>query len=81
VRNGPGGELCAVAQVPQVVDVAEQLRLQAGLAIKNPPKKNRKNHLKNPLKMFFFWVFWVIFQKDIKSTLNQELMQILGERG
>jgi len=28
VPDGPGGELGAVAQVPQVVDVAEELRLQ-----------------------------------------------------
>jgi hypothetical protein len=27
--------------------------LEAGLAIKNPPKKNKKKHLKKPLKLFF----------------------------
>ncbi len=39
--------------------------LQAGLAIKNPPKKPKKTHLKNPLKMFF-WVFFkcTIFYKN-----------------
>jgi hypothetical protein len=39
-----------------------QLHFQAGLAIKKPtqikthPKNSQKNHLKNPLKRFF-WVF------------------------
>jgi hypothetical protein len=42
VRNRPGGELGTVAEVPQVVDVAEELGLQSGLAIKNPPKKKQK---------------------------------------
>ncbi len=42
VRNGPGGELGAVAEVPQVVDVAEELGLQTGLAIKTHPKKPPK---------------------------------------
>jgi hypothetical protein len=32
---------------------------QAGLAIRNPPKKThpKKNHLKKPTKNVFFWVF------------------------
>jgi hypothetical protein len=30
---------------------------KAGLAIKNPPKKNQKKHLKNPTENVFFWVF------------------------
>jgi hypothetical protein len=30
-----------------------------GLAIKNPPKKTQKTHLKNPLKMFIFILFFV----------------------
>jgi hypothetical protein len=31
--------------------------LQAGLAIKNPPKKTQKTHLKKPTKMFFLGFF------------------------
>jgi hypothetical protein len=37
--------------------------LQPGLEIKNPPKKNQKNHLKSPLKMFFFGGFLGFFFK------------------
>jgi hypothetical protein len=37
--------------IPGAVPV---LVLQAGLAIKNPPKKPPKNHITKPLKMFFF---------------------------
>jgi hypothetical protein len=35
-------------------------RLDAGLAIKKPPKNTPKNHLKNPLKMGFL-EFFIIF--------------------
>jgi hypothetical protein len=46
----------------QWMTIAEDLHKQAGLAIKNPPKKTQKNHLKNPLKMFFcFFGFFQIF--------------------
>jgi hypothetical protein len=38
----------------------KQKEFWTGLAIKNPPKKTQKTHLKNPLKMFFF-VFYFIF--------------------
>jgi hypothetical protein len=31
---------------------------QAGLALKNPPKKTQKTHLKKPTKNVFFGVFW-----------------------
>jgi hypothetical protein len=43
----------------------------AGLPIKNPPKKNQKNHLKKPLKMFFwgFLNFFKFFQKIIQTFL------------
>jgi hypothetical protein len=34
---------------------AEAAALRPGLAIKNPPKKPKKTHLKKPLKMFFFF--------------------------
>jgi hypothetical protein len=36
---------------------AEAAALRPGLAIKNPPKKTQKNHLKKPTKNVFFWVF------------------------
>jgi hypothetical protein len=44
-----------------------------GLAIKNPPKKTPKNHLKKPTKMFF-WGFWdflnfKFFMKIIQTFL------------
>jgi hypothetical protein len=39
--------------------------LEAGLAIKNPPKKptqkTQKTHIKNPLKMFIFCLFLFYF--------------------
>jgi hypothetical protein len=41
--------------------LGRRLALQAGLAIKNPPKKPQKNHLKKPIKMFFFVVFYFYF--------------------
>jgi hypothetical protein len=40
-----------------VVHVGPVVALVAGLAIKNPPKKTKKKHLKNSLKMFFFFNF------------------------
>jgi hypothetical protein len=33
-------------------------RLEAGLAIKNTPKKTQKTTLKNPLKMFFLFIYF-----------------------
>jgi ATPase subunit of ABC transporter with duplicated ATPase domains len=62
-----------------LAEAKELEKLQAGLAIKKPTQKNppKKTHLKNPTKNVFFW----FFQKGIKSTFNQELMHILGERG
>jgi hypothetical protein len=40
---------------------------RTGLALKNPPKKThpkkpKRNHLKNPLKMDFFGFFWFFFK-------------------
>ncbi len=47
--------------------------LHAGLAIKNPPKKTQKNHLKNPLKMFFLdffkFLIFLFFMKIIQTFL------------
>jgi hypothetical protein len=73
------------------------MRLQGRVGIKKltqktHPKNPKKPTLKNPQKIFgFFWFFFKffskvctqlrIFQKEIKSTLNQELIHILGERG
>jgi hypothetical protein len=42
---------------PVRVDIGH-VDLGKGLAIKTHPKKNKKNHLKNPLKMCFFGFFW-----------------------
>jgi hypothetical protein len=53
----------------------QQQQEQAGLAIKNPPKKptqktHPKTHLKKPLK-WFFWVFknFTFFMRIIKTFL------------
>jgi hypothetical protein len=42
-----------------------------GLAIKNPPEKTQKNHLKTPTKMFFFCFFFYFkfFMKIIQTFL------------
>jgi 5'-3' exonuclease len=43
------------------VDKQSKRLVKAGLAVKNPPKKPQKNHLKNPLKIGGFFVFFLIF--------------------
>jgi hypothetical protein len=45
-----------------------QNRLQTGLAIKNPPKKN---HLKKPTKMFFlrFFKFFIFYENNTNFSL------------
>jgi hypothetical protein len=35
---------------------------EPGLALKNPPKKTQKTHLKKPTKNVFFWVFLGFFK-------------------
>jgi hypothetical protein len=47
--------------------------IKAGLAIKNPPKKPKNNHLKKPLTFFFvflvFFIFYFLFFMKIIQTL------------
>jgi hypothetical protein len=54
-----------VIEVGVVVEICEAgtvLLLITGLAIKNPPKKKQKTHLKKPTKnVFFLWVLWFFF--------------------
>jgi hypothetical protein len=48
------------APINQVVKVVVPYRgvyLQTGLAIKNPPKKTKKNHIKKPTRNVFFGFF------------------------
>jgi hypothetical protein len=49
-----------------------QILLVAGLALKKHPKKPKKTHLKNPLKMVF-WGFlnFLFFMKIIQTFLFQ----------
>jgi hypothetical protein len=59
-------------RAPVVEGPADSDRLVAGLAIKNPPKKTQKNHLKKPIKMFFF-VFFLILIFLYKNNTNFSL--------
>ncbi len=48
--------------------------LDAGLAIKNPPKKIQKTHLKKPTKkvflgFFYFFFIFIFFMKIIQTFL------------
>jgi hypothetical protein len=47
--------------------------LEPGLAIKNPPKKTQKNHLKNPTKNVFFWVFFIFYENKIQTFLLKQI--------
>jgi hypothetical protein len=50
--------------------LSEQEDVQAGLAIKNPPKKPKEPHLKKPLKMGFLGFFkFFLFMKIIQTFL------------
>jgi hypothetical protein len=51
----------------QWMTIAEDLHKQAGLAIKNPPKKThpKKPTEKNPPKSGFFWVFFGFEEKKL----------------
>jgi hypothetical protein len=52
-----GGVGCRRREYGGVVVVWRGHRLIPGLAIKNPPKKTQKTHLKKPTKNVFFGVF------------------------
>ena len=50
--------------------------MSAGLAIKNPPKKNQQNPPnKTQLKVGFIGYFWVLFKNITKSIILLDIIQ------
>jgi hypothetical protein len=58
---------CLLEAALQAVHRLEEA-LEAGLAIKNPPKKNQKKTPKKPLKMGFLVFFYFYFFMKIIQT-------------
>jgi hypothetical protein len=70
--NGLGGK--AVQLLYGEHDETLDLLLHAGLAIKNPPKKTPKTHLKKPTKNFLwfflgFLKFLIFYEKNTNFSL------------
>ncbi len=75
--------LTLLIQHPSAMQLKTKILSKSWLALKNPPKKAQKNHLKKPLKMFFldffgFFKFLIFYEKNTNFFYEQGRHSLSG---